>query len=111
MDRRDVFAIIKPSGIPAIYGWWEPGNEPERPYAVLHYLYNEDMGADNGVWLPKQRWQLDLVSDRKSEAAEKAIETALHDGGLLFSKTEDIQDEVTKDPYCIVHYRFTTIGD
>lgn len=108
LDRRDILALLKPTGIPAIYGWYEPGGEPERPYLALHYLYDSGFAADNSVYSPVQNWQLDLIADEKDEACEQAVQQALRSGGFFYAK-EQVEDEGAD--YARVLYRFKTIGE
>lgn len=110
MNRKDIIALFD-DGIPTVYGWYEQGHELKRPYRILHYLNNQDFSADNEAYLLRDRWQLDLVTDRKDEASEKSTERALQSRGLRFSKTEDLQDVAVVERRVQVSYRFTTIGE
>lgn len=108
MDRAEIKSLVDAAGVPTAYGWYAPGSEPERPYAVLHFLYSSDLRADNRHYARLDNWQLDLVCDRRSEATEGAVETALEGAGLCWSKTES--DEAD-DAYVRTIYKFRTIGD
>lgn len=92
MDRREVIAALKPSGVPVLYGWYKPGMEPERPYAVLQWLYSSDFGADGINYCRVDNWQLDLITDAKSDRCENAVRDALTKAGIRFKQTE-INDE------------------
>lgn len=92
MDRRDVLALLKQTGITAIYGWYKPGSEPERPYMVLQWLYSSDLGADNVNYFRIDNWQLDLITDKKSESDEASVRDALASAGIRFNQ-EEINDE------------------
>ena len=92
MDRREVIAALKPAGIPVIYGWYKPGAEPKRPYAVLQWLYSSDFGADGINYHRVDNWQLDLITDGKSERHENAVRDALTKARIRF-KQEEISDE------------------
>ena len=109
MRREDIISCFE-DGINTVYGWYEQGNEPKRPFRVLHYLSSQGMNADDTRYYPVDRWQLDLVTDKKDEDAETSTETALLARGLVFSKTEDLQDVDVVERRCRVIYRFNTIG-
>lgn len=110
MNRKDIIGLFD-DGVPTVYGWYEQGQEPKRPYRVLHYLNNPDFSADNEAYVPRSQWQLDLVTDHKDEATEKSTEMALLDKGIRFSKTEDPQDVAVVQRRVQVSYRFITLGD
>lgn len=110
MNRKDIIGLFD-DGVSTVYGWYEQGQEPKRPYRVLHYLDNPDFSADNLPYLPRSRWQLDLVTDKKSEAIEASTESALLARGIRFSKYEDLNDEAIVSRRIQVSYRFTTMGD
>lgn len=89
MDRRDLIALLEPTGIQTIYGWYKPGNEPMRPYAVLHWLYSSDFIADDVNYHRIDNWQLDLITDSKSEQVEQAVRDALTGARIQFQQEEE----------------------
>ena len=107
MRRSELIPLISSIGIKTVYGWYEQGQEPKRPYAVLNFLDSADVAADNINYMPRERWQVDLITSRRDEALEKALQDALRDGGLFYSKTQEA-DSV--DGYVRMIYRFTTLG-
>lgn len=108
MDRSEIKSLVEGAGVETAYGWYAPGSEPERPYAVLHFLYSSDLRADNTHYASLDNWQLDLCCDRRSETVERAVEGALASAGLCWSKEETDEAE---DAYVRTIYKFRTIGD
>lgn len=108
MDRRDIKSLLEEAGVETVYGWYAPGSEPERPYAVLHFLYSSDLRADNRHYARIDNWQLDLCCDRRSEETEASVEGALASSDLCWSKEETDEAE---DAYVRTIYKFRTIGD
>lgn len=106
MDRSDIVAMLKPIGLNVVYAWYKQGQMPKRPYMVVHYLNNHDFAADNGNYLPRQRWQVDLITTERDEALERKVEAALRDQGFFYSKT---QIEEAEADYIATHYRFETL--
>ena len=88
MDRRDIIALLKSAGLSTIYGWYKPGNEPVRPYAVLHWLYSSDLIADGINYQRIDNWQLDLITDGKSEQVEQSVRDALTAAQIHFTQEE-----------------------
>ena len=88
MDRREIIALLKPAGLPTIYGWYKPGHEPTRPYAVLHWLYSSDFQADGINFQRVDNWQIDLITDSKSERVEQAVRDALTAAQIRFTQQE-----------------------
>lgn len=105
MDRADIVSAVTEAGVPCAFGWYKQGNEPARPYAVLNYLFDDDLMADNEPYLERERWQLDIVSDTRSEGIEKKVEGSLRALGLALSKS-GISDMASESFRAI--YRFTT---
>lgn len=110
MNRKDIIGLFN-DGVQTVYGWYEQGQEPKRPYRILHYLNNQDFSADNIPYVPVSQWQLDLVTDKKDEPLEALTENALLSNGIRFSKTEDLQDVAVVQRRVQVSYRFNTLGD
>ena len=105
MDRRDLMDVLDGTGIPAIYGWWEQGNEPQRPYLVLNYCYDDPFCADNARLVEHDRWQVDLVTSRKDESSESSLEAALETAGLMWTKYQDADPDHSNFDMI---YRFST---
>lgn len=106
MDRREIIALLKSAGLSTIYGWYKPGNEPTRPYAVLHWLYSSDFQADGINYQRIDNWQLDLITDNKSEQVEQAVRDALTEARIKFSQ-EETNDEGAD--YVRQTFKFKTI--
>lgn len=92
MDRRDIMSLVAKAGITSIYGWYKPGSEPKRPYVVIHWLYSSDISADNVNYFRIDNWQLDLITDGKSEGDERLLRDALSSAGIRFSQVEACDD-------------------
>ena len=80
MRRADVIAVLSSSGIPCIYGWYREGSEPDRPYLVLHYLFDGPVFADDSRYVERDYWQADLVCEREDVSSEGLVEAALAAG-------------------------------
>lgn len=83
---------MKAAGVEAIYGWYKPGSEPKRPYAVVHWLYSSDFTADNANYFRIDNWQVDLITDSKSEAVESLVRDALASAGIRYQQEEQNDD-------------------
>ena len=106
MRRADVIAVLSSSGIPCIYGWYREGSEPDRPYLVLHYLFDGPVFADYSRYVERDYWQADLVCEREDVSSEGLVEAALAAARIPFSKrgaTDPDSDAVR------TAYRFWTI--
>lgn len=106
MKRQDLIELLSPI-VPTVYGWEEQAQHPDYPVAVLHYLYNDPVYADNTHYYQRDRWQLDLLTRRRDETLESSIEQALLTRGFLFSHEEETDGG---DGYVRAIYRFTTKG-
>lgn len=107
MNQTEIIALFD-DGVNTTYGWYDQGNEPKRPYRILNYLNSDDLNADDTRYFPCDRWQLDLITDKRNLSLEKSTEDALLARGIIFSKQQDAD---AADHRIRMIYRFKTLGE
>lgn len=84
MSRKKVLQAVKASGVKAAFGWYEPGNEPEKPYAVLNHVGENQLFADNDCYFETPRWQLDVITALDDVESVDKVKKSLKDAGIAY---------------------------
>lgn len=106
--RETVMSAASGCGIQCAYGWYEQGNEPTRPYAVLNPPVETTFYADNAPWYTTLSWSLALVTDLSDEESARLMRSALGDAGILFGSFAAANEE---DGYMQTTFTFESLGD
>ena len=85
--NREIFQILKASGIPTFYA--QPPDGTLEPYLIYIQTGDANFIADDSVYMPANRYVLELYTAQKDFALEQALETALTAGGLVWAKGAD----------------------
>jgi len=85
--------ILDGLGIPCAYGKFDRPQKP--PFAVYLGAGQQQFFGDDTVYSKKNDYTLEYYFEKKDEAKEDALETALLDAGFIYGKSEDnyIDDE------------------
>lgn len=89
MARSDAAALLASTGLPIVYSRWPVGVEPTYPY--IRYIRDgaNDFNADNTKYWKVDVWTATLVSERKDDASEQAIEAAFEAAGIAYDPMGD----------------------
>lgn len=90
MSRADVAQILRSTGLPVVYQRWPDGAEPEFPCIRYADEGRFDFVADGSNYFKRGRWSATLVTERKDDASESALEAALEAAGTVYSKGETV---------------------
>lgn len=88
MTEAEVFQMVKSIGFPVAYHHFAEGQEPTKPYIVYLYPGSNNVSADGIVYQSVTQLDIELYTDKKNLAAEKAVEAVLKEHGLFYEKTE-----------------------
>lgn len=88
MSRSDCAALLRSTGLPVVFYQWPDGSEPEFPCIRYVDEGRNDFVADGRNYFKRENWSATLVSERKDDASEAAIEAALESAGVVYSKGE-----------------------
>lgn len=87
MTYKEVAKMIKDIGIPYAYDHFsETGQEP--PFICFMYSDRNDMLADSINYQKIEQLTIELYTEQKDFTLEAAVEEALTDAGLVYSKNE-----------------------
>lgn len=106
MARAEVAAMLREAGYPVVYYAWPDGSAPAFP--CIRYVYEGDASlmADNTRYKKVDEWTATLVSERKADAAEEALEAVLEAHGVAFGKEGDYRVESEKLTQVDYTFRF-----
>lgn len=88
MTEVEIAQIIKSIGYPVAYHHFAEGQEPSKPYIVYLYPGSNNFAADGLVYQSVNQLDIELYTDKKILAAEKAVEAVLKEHGFFYEKNE-----------------------
>lgn len=88
MTEVEIAQMIKSIGYPVAYHHFAEGQEPSKPYIVYLYPGSNNFSADGIVYQSVNQIDIELYTENKNLAAEKAVEAVLKEHGFFYEKTE-----------------------
>lgn len=88
MTEVEIAQMIKSIGYPVAYHHFAEGQEPSKPYIVYLYPGSNNFSADGIVYQSANQIDIELYTENKNLAAEKAVEAVLKEHGFFYEKTE-----------------------
>lgn len=88
MTFKQVAKMIKDINLPYSYYQFNDDTEQAPPFICYFYSNNGDMVADDTNYQKIERLNIELYTDEKDFDHEAAIEAALNDAGLVYSRYE-----------------------
>ena len=85
---KEVKKIIEAQDLPVAYRAWREGDAPPLPYAVYYAGKTNNFGADGKVYFSAQRYTIELYTEEKDPAVERALEDRLNAAGIFWTKDE-----------------------
>ena len=101
-NNRDILQILRSSGIPTYYA--QPPDNTLEPYLIYMQVGDANFIADDSVYMPANRYVLELYTAQKDFALEKALEDALTAGGLVWAKGADSPINEPTKIYMVPYY-------
>ena len=89
-----IFEVLQSTGLPCVYDHFAADKKP--PYIAYIGDGQDNFAADNTYYHSKNHYQVEYYFEKKNEANEQAIETALLENGYLYEKSEDAYIESQK---------------
>lgn len=88
MTEVEIAQMIKSIGYPVAYHHYAEGQEPSKPYIVYLYPGSNNFSADGIVYQSVNQLDIELYTEKKNLAAEKAVEAVLKEHGFFYEKSE-----------------------
>lgn len=101
MQYAEVANAIASAGYPYAYRTFPNSTQKAPPYIVYYYTGSDDLYADNINYQQINGIRVELYTRNKDFAAEEALETALRNADISWSKDESYVEE--EKMYLIVY--------
>lgn len=88
MNLRQLNDVLKSTGLPVAYGYFNVEDAPALPCITYEVAYSNNMAADNKVHKKIRHVDIFLWTRKKDIAAESALENALDGASLVYQSTE-----------------------
>lgn len=88
MTYKQVNTMISEIGIPYAYYQFSEDTAQPCPFICFYYSNSDDMSADNINYARVERLIIELYTDEKDFAMEKAVENVLTSHGLFYTRNE-----------------------
>lgn len=86
MTLLELKAVLDTSGVPFAYLKWETEKKP--PFGVYLFAYDTQFYADGALYYSTGHYQVELYTAAKTPGAEAAVEQALADAKIAYTKAE-----------------------
>ena len=88
MTLSELNTVLKSTGLPVAYGYFNEKNAPALPCITYEVAYSNNFAAENQVYKKIQHVDIFLWTSKKDLAAEEALENALDSAFLVYQSTE-----------------------
>lgn len=86
MTEAELYALLISSGLPFAYHHYN--KPPALPYGIYIITGSNNFAADGKVYHKINQCQVELYTNIKDPATEKALEDVLDGAGIFYNKTE-----------------------
>lgn len=106
MNQVQMIALLNTLTVPSFYGQAPVGTV--LPFLTIHSDQPDNFAADNGVYVEKWNFRIDLYSVAKDLTHEAEIKKLLNDNGIYWTKTEEYIDS---ENVWEVEFEFEVLGN
>lgn len=93
MTPSEIKQMITGVGVPSAYYQFPSNTGQQPPFICYFFDLSNDFKADNTNYVRVERLNIELYTDTKDFALEKALETILNNNELVFTKEEVFLDD------------------
>lgn len=94
MDNKKIFSMLKKLSIPVAYQSFK--KEQTLPFVVFVQTGSDNFGADNGVYVSDNSYNIELYTEDKDFGLENKLEEILNANEIYWNKSGDIRIEEEK---------------
>ena len=92
MTYAEIFTMISGIGLPAAYNHFPEGTAMAPPFICFYYPSSDDFLADNTEYVKREQLYIELYTAEKDFTTEQAVEAALREKELNYTRTETYLD-------------------
>lgn len=78
--------LLEQTGLPVAYSFYR--ETPSAPFIVYEMTYSSNYEADDKVYHKRNRYNVELYTDKKDEDLESTIEDLFEANDIVWDKTE-----------------------
>lgn len=104
MKQTELKDILLETDLPVAYMAFREPDIPGLPFIVYQDIGSDNFGADNKVFYPQTKIQIDLITRFHSEETEKIVEAVLDGHDLFWQRDPDFD---SGEDYYRVTYEVT----
>ena len=106
MNQIQMIALLNTLSVSSFYGQAPVGTV--LPFLTIHTEQPDNFAADNGVYVEKWNFRVDLYSTYKDLTIEASIKKLLNDNGIYWTKSEEYIDS---ENVWEVEFEFEVLGN
>lgn len=99
MEHKNIYDLLKTLNIPVAYDHFDSDKKVAPPFIAYREISSQTFKADNVTFYRPYEFEIELVTDKKNVALQKAIEDLLTENLISY----DIEDEVWDEDEKIYH--------
>lgn len=89
MTEKEFKELLEDTDLEVTYHSWPIGQAPELPYLVYRYPQTDNFNADDTVYQQINNVDVELYTNSKDFATEKAVEAVLDGASIPWQKSEN----------------------
>ena len=99
MEHKNIYDLLKTLNIPVAYDHFDSDKKETPPFIAYREISSQTFKADNVTFYRPYEFEIELVTEKKDVALQKAIEDLLTENLIPY----DIEDEVWDEDEKIYH--------
>ena len=96
MEHKELFDLLKTTGIPVAYDHFESDKKITPPFMVYREISPNTFKADDITYYRPYEFEIELITEKKDVALQKTIEKLLTDNLIPYDLEDEVWDEDEK---------------
>ena len=93
MEHKDIYDLLKTLNIPVAYDHFDSNKNVTPPFIAYREISPDTFKADGITYYRPYEFEIELVTEKKDVALEKAIEELLTNNKIPYDVENEIWDE------------------
>ena len=93
MEHKDIYDLLKTLNIPVAYDHFDSNKNVTPPFIAYREISPDTFKADGITYYRPYEFEIELVTEKKDVALEKAIEELLTNNKIPYDVENEIGDE------------------
>lgn len=93
MEHKDIYDLLKTLNIPVAYDHFDSNKNVTPPFVAYREISPDTFKADGITYYRPYEFEIELVTEKKDVALEKAIEELLTNNKIPYDVENEVWDE------------------